>query len=231
MEIDRIRCPRCDEGMQSYIRRGGAEVTADMCHACGGVWLDGKEVAAVYPAFDGLVDRFRAADVAPAPGGIPCCPRCRATPRTFRFFELSLDVCLACHGLWVDGDELTDLARTADRADGLPAPEVSEHGYRESAASAVRRGEVACKRCGSAVPVGDVEPTSIGPMCAGCGRSFREERLDAAMAGYEVPTAPLVDLSFFGDALRALPVVLGGATALLGSCDRCHCARASRCRC
>jgi Zn-finger nucleic acid-binding protein len=231
MDVDTIRCPRCDENLQTYLRRGASQVVADMCDTCGGVWLDGKEVAAVYPAFAGLVDRFRGSGAEPVPGGIACCPRCRETPRTFRFFELTLDVCLACHGLWVDGEELADLARTADRADGLPAPEASEHGYRENAASAVRRGQITCKRCAAAVGLQDAEPTSIGPMCGPCARSFRDQQFDAAMATYELPKNPLVDLSFFAEALRELPTAISHAGSALGSCPHCRCSRASRCHC
>jgi Zn-finger nucleic acid-binding protein len=226
MDDEAIRCPRCDEGMQSYRRRGPqrAAVTADMCDGCGGVWLDGKEVEAIYPGFAGLADRIAAAPVA-------ACPRCAAPPIAFRFFELTLDVCAACHGLWGDGEELADLARTADRAEGLPAPSVGERGYRDHAASAVRTGKVVCKRCQAAVPVATVEPTSAGPMCRACAEAFRDERLDAALADYEPPTEPLVDLSFFADVARGLPLVLGAAIAAQGTCPRCHCASVSRCRC
>jgi Zn-finger nucleic acid-binding protein len=233
MNLDAIRCPRCDEGMESFLRRGPGRsaVTADMCEQCGGVWLDGKEVAEAYPAFAGLADRI--AGAAPGGGdvrGIRACPRCAAVPVTFGFFELALDVCLECHGLWVDGDELADLARTGDRADGLPAPVASERGYRENAASAVRSGRVACKRCRAEVELANVEPTSVGPMCGGCAAAFRDERLDAELADYRPPTNPVVDFSFLGDVAEALPVFLGAALAAHGSCARCGCSSASRCR-
>lgn len=135
MDEEAIRCPRCDEGMQSYLRRGPrrAAVTADMCDGCGGVWLDGKEVEAVYPAFGGLADRIAAAPPAEgAAGPIAVCPR---------------------------------------------------------------------------------------------------ERFDAALADYQPPTEPLVDLSFFADVARGLPVVLGAVITYQGSCSTCRCSRASRCRC
>lgn len=234
-----IRCPRCDEGMGSFVRRarsagsGTADVRAEMCDGCGGVWVDGSGVAKAYPAFEHLVDRVAEA-VLPVTGAaqpIAMCPRCKGVTRPFGFFGLVLDVCLDCQGLWVDADELEDLARTADRADGLPAPAPRHRGYRENAVAVARSGAVLCKRCDMQIDLAAAQMTSEGPMCPTCAETFRNRRLDAALKDYEPPTEPLVDLSFFKDFLFGLPVVLGAAISAGTRCSRCGCHGASRCGC
>ncbi len=241
MDIDEapIRCPRCDEGMGAFIRRphaagsGSADVRAEMCETCGGVWIDGTGVKLAYPAFEGLVDRVASAatPVTHHAQPIAMCPRCKGVPRPFGFFGLVLDVCLECHGLWVDGDELEDLARTADRADGLPAPAPRHQGYRENAVVVVRSGAVACKRCDMQVDLAAAAMTSEGPMCSTCAETFRNKRLDAALKDYAPPMKPLVDLSFFKDFFLGLPVVLGAAISEGSKCRSCGCLGASRCGC
>lgn len=241
MELDDepVRCPRCDEGMGAFIRRahaagsGTADVRAAMCDQCGGVWLDGNAVTKAYPAFHGLVDRVAGAAEPEVEGSPPIamCPRCKGMTQAFGFFDLVLDVCVDCHGLWVDGNELEDLARTADRADGLPAPTPRHRGYRDNAAAAVREGVLSCKRCDARIEVAGAQMTSEGPMCAGCGKAFRDAKFDAALQEYEPPKSPLFDLSIFKELIHGFPVVLGVAMSAGGSCRRCGCRGASRCGC
>ena len=230
MDLDtaRIRCPRCNEAMDIYSREAnGGPVLADMCLTCGGVWLDGAEVAKVYPAFADLGDRLAGAATADPQRHIVCCPRCGHEPVGFAFFDVALDHCPSCQGLWIDGDELSDLARTADRADGLPAP--APAGYRTNAARAVRGQRVPCNRCGEELPLAAAELTSQGPMCDRCAQAFRDEVLDKSREGYEPPKESLVDLPAMGDVLGASGRAVEIALTTPSRCSSCGCHGHTRC--
>ena len=163
---------------------------------------------------------------------ILACPRCNEVPSPIFFFELELDVCTACKGVWVDGDELTDLARSADRIQGLPAPEAGS--YRDNAADALGSGRVTCSGCGDAQDLDAVEPTSRGPLCRACAEKHRETLFASELAHYEVPKSPLVELPSFealGHGLRAAASLLGAAlVAVDRRCAVCGCQRYSHCR-
>jgi Zn-finger nucleic acid-binding protein len=234
MDLDgvTISCPRCREAMDSFTKReAGAEATADMCLRCGGLWLDGAEVRRLHPAIAAAIPGA-ASHQAKAAKPILVCPRCGELPSPIFFFELELDVCTACKGVWIDGDELTDLARSDDRLQGLPAPEAGS--YRDNAADALRWGRVTCTGCGDEQDLDSVEPTSRGPLCRECAAKYREGLFEKELAEYEVPKRPLVELPSFEDVsrgLRAAGALLSAAlVASAPRCPDCGCHRYSRCR-
>ncbi len=235
-----ITCPRCAEPMERFTRpaEGGATLLADMCDRCGGLWLDGGEVAAVYPAFAELPERLAELSIpGRAHSGLPACPRCASKPIEFPFFDLHLDSCPSCHGLWVDGDELIELARSRDRRDGLPAPETRSAGYRSNAAAVLRAGMMICKGCGAELHVRATTMTADGARCAACAEVF--EREQAHRGGDEgKPAIPMRSLFSLGEGdgatgseiMSFLGVFLGGVLDIGGRCSRCGCSRYSRCR-
>ena len=180
-----IDCPRCDLPLEAYGRSSerGEHVIADMCLECGGVWLDGAEVGQVYPALG------RLETMAPEPdpqAGVVNCPRCRNLTTAFRFFDVIIDHCSACRGLWVDGPELANLARHRDREDGLTTAQAVES-YRSNASRALRQALVVCARCKVDVPLHAVVNTHEGPLCEGCGKALELETQDADLKDYKVP--------------------------------------------
>jgi Zn-finger nucleic acid-binding protein len=216
----------------------GSSVMADMCARCGGVWLDGGEVAAVYPALAELPERLAGlgASSARTLSDLPACPRCQRRTVEFSFFDLRLDSCTACHGLWVDGDELIDLARSRDRRDGLRAPPPQRSGYRENAASLTRAGLVTCRGCGAELPVRATMMTAGGPRCAPCAeRDASENGPGEGDAGE--PTIPMRSFFSLGEGdgatgtevLSFLGTFLGGLIDASGRCGTCGCSRRSRC--
>lgn len=216
-----LSCPRCDVLLDRFVRATGPGepgVTADMCERCGGMWLDGAEVEPVYPALARLAERHDDLHAAArSQGGIGACPRCRGVALEFPFFDLWLDHCARCHGLWVDGDELLALAAARDREDGLPAPAPPrEVGYRSNAFSAARRGEVACSRCHARLAIGDTLMTSQGPMCATCAEAFAPRSADEAEEPIRIPMSSIFSGEGFGDSVRDVGSLL---LSLLGSVD------------
>src|SRR5205814_3669920 len=114
-----IRCPRCQCLLDMFTRHGGpdaAPIEADMCLACGGVWLDGGEVALAYPGLAVLEERRGDVLAAGEVGaGIAACPRCNMPAVEVPFFDVRIDMCTECFGVWIDGDEIEALSRTMDR--------------------------------------------------------------------------------------------------------------------
>ncbi len=214
--------------MEQYGRPSDAGVflVADMCLACGGVWLDGAEVGKVYPALDRLTTMDPDPD---QQAGVVGCPRCAERTTAFRFFEVILDHCSACRGLWIDGPELADLARHRDRDDGLGTARGPET-YRDNATRALRQALVVCKRCKKDVALDAVVSTHEGPLCASCAKELELESVDADLATYEVPkvgvaTSVLKGISdVFNDVLNALDTEPRCAQCGSRATSRCSCA-------
>jgi Zn-finger nucleic acid-binding protein len=223
-----LSCPRCAAPLERFLRSaapGESSVIADMCDHCGGMWLDGDEVVVVYPALAHLAERHDDLHAAKrAAGGIGACPRCRGVALEFPFFDLWLDHCARCHGLWIDGDELLALAATRDREDGLPppapAPEESG-GYRTQAVSAALRGEVACSRCQATLALADTVLTRRGPMCATCAEAFAPRSDDVAEEPLEIPMTSMFSTEGLGASLRDVGALLLSLVDNVGGCPRC----------
>lgn len=220
-----LLCPRCDQRLDRFIRAaapGESGVIADMCERCGGMWLDSEEVGLVYPALARLAERLDDLHDASRPmGGIGACPRCRGVAVEFPFFDLWLDHCARCHGLWIDGDELIALAATRDREDGLPAPmPVREaSGYRTQAVSAALRGEVACSRCHTTIELSVTLMTRSGPMCAPCAEAFARASDDAEPL--KIPMSSIFSTDGLGQSLRDVGNLLLRLVDIGGRCPRC----------
>lgn len=109
----RLRCPK-DGTIMERVSIGKA--TLDRCHACGAMWFDATELAAV------LADKSKIArlDVGGdsnaaqgfAPGG-RVCPRDGAAlatvPHTSQT-HIQVDLCRTCRGVLLDAGELKDMS-------------------------------------------------------------------------------------------------------------------------
>lgn len=229
-----IDCPRCHAAMDVFTRHGApgaAPIVADMCLDCGGLWLDGPEVAAAYPSLSVLAERR--ADVLAVGergAGIACCPRCEKPTLEVPFFDLSLDVCAACNGVWIDGDEIEALSRTIDRGDGLPAPDAVVGGYRTAAAGVMTKRVVRCAECGTDAPLRSTVSTPKGPVCQPCAKAIeadfesRPPVADDWEGPYEVPATEGFR-GFVRNLGDALTIVLN----LSPRCSACGCRSTSHC--
>lgn len=165
--------------MDFFTRHGGPEsppIAADMCLACGGLWLDGGEVALAYPALAVLGERR--ADVmavGDASTSIGACPRCAMPSLEVPFFDVSLDVCTTCFGVWIDGDELEALSRTMDRGDGLPVPDEIVGGYRTAAVGVMTKQLAKCALCDKQVPLRSTRSTPRGAVCEACAKVMEDD--------------------------------------------------------
>ena len=174
-----LHCPRCDdtflEAFTRYGAPGALPMEADMCLTCGGLWLDAGEVADAYPGLRVLEDRR--ADVLAIGregAGIQACPRCERTALEIPFFDVKLDLCPDCFGVWIDGDEVGGLSRTMDRGDGLPIVEDVVRGYRTAAATAMTKSFAKCVVCELQVPLRSTRATPRGAVCDACAKQLAE---------------------------------------------------------
>lgn len=128
----------------------------DRCTRCGGLWLDGPEVAAVAPMV-GSLESYRPwllAQRTDPPAGISHCPACQGETVECPCYGVRLDVCLGCLGVWLDGGELDALRRNASPSAGTLQP------------STARTAQ--CVGCGAVLALETTWMTSNGVMCPGC---------------------------------------------------------------
>lgn len=179
-----LRCPRCDTFLDTFTRHGARDappIAADMCLSCGGLWLDGEEVAMAYPSLSVLKDRRGDVLAIGQPGaGITACPRCARTAVEVPFFDVRLDMCPDCFGVWIDGDEMEALSLAMDRGDGLPVAAEVVGGYRTAAAGVMTKHVVTCVACGEQVPLRATQGTRRGAVCEACAKASEAPEMPIA---------------------------------------------------
>jgi Zn-finger nucleic acid-binding protein len=118
-------CPHCRSEMRAVTQDS---VAADVCDACGGIWLDREELLRVMPRLptaeapdDGLFGD-------PELSSTRACPRCDGAPPLYEVglgevADLQLDTCRSCKALFVALEEAEAVGRflkwQADEPEGL----------------------------------------------------------------------------------------------------------------
>ena len=109
MEEDSILdCPTCGSSMlKIMINRPDTTITIDHCRTCEGYWFDGLELEKVVKE-DIVVEEFDlgSSDVHEANFH---CPRCSGVMETKVLFDVRVDRCIDCNGMWLDKGELMDI--------------------------------------------------------------------------------------------------------------------------
>jgi len=110
-----MQCPRCAQG-QTIEAVVYGEIELDRCPQCQGLWLDAGEMTALkewFTAEDAFItdaaahpelERDASAAQSPCPQDQTPLKGC-VLPKTEGFDSPILDICPACHGIWVDGGE------------------------------------------------------------------------------------------------------------------------------
>ncbi len=114
-----MRCPSCE----SVLRPEKVDyVTFDICPACRGIWVSGEQfrALAVKVATEGQVPSsvkltFERRTVLKASPDNPVrdCPTCQKPMREFNYAydsNVFLDRCEQCKGIWLDANEIIDIA-------------------------------------------------------------------------------------------------------------------------
>ncbi|MEA3557872.1 MAG: zf-TFIIB domain-containing protein [Candidatus Thermoplasmatota archaeon] len=102
-----VKCPRCGMMMkQIVVMTSTTAVEVDHCIECEGYWFDKYELDKVIDEkMDGPFP-FENTDANEA--DFPC-PRCRGVTETKSIWDITVELCLDCSGLWLDGGELREV--------------------------------------------------------------------------------------------------------------------------
>lgn len=125
----KIECPRCwVECDRKEIDVFGPNIFIDICPKCKGLWLDKGELGKLLK--DRKITDFLTKHIGTQSKSELICPRCGSLMDFERAEDVEVDVCLRCHGVWLDANELERLR------------EKSEEGYEgDELAKAVERWE------------------------------------------------------------------------------------------
>ncbi len=111
-----IDCPRCRTPMKAeYVQKLGPDVRIDVCETCGGSWFDRGELAQTInsrPIAEKLTEPPIRGTMSPI-----ACPRCGGRMRVRREWDVEVDVCISCEGVWLDHGELEQLEEQAQLDD------------------------------------------------------------------------------------------------------------------
>lgn len=115
-----MRCPGCSGSLR---REKVQYVEFDICPECRGIWVSGEQfhALAVKVAADGQVESSGKLTFQPRkvlrPGEdnpVRICPKCTLAMREFNYAydsNIFLDRCEKCKGIWLDPNEIIDIAK------------------------------------------------------------------------------------------------------------------------
>lgn len=107
----KIDCPKCDIVMQQIIiSEQNYSVTVDRCNICDGYWFDRYELEKVLD--EEMKEGALQYEDCPENEADFRCPRCNGTTETKNLYNIKVDLCLACGGIWLDKGELEDVQKT-----------------------------------------------------------------------------------------------------------------------
>lgn len=105
---DMINCPKCHEKMRIlYISRPDGHIVIDQCERCEGYWFDGLELEKVIT--EEMVTEYFPLDPSNVNEAQFNCPRCQGKMETKLLFDVRVDKCLDCDGIWLDRGELREI--------------------------------------------------------------------------------------------------------------------------
>lgn len=111
-------CPRCRVPLEEQEHEiPGFNVKADHCPKCAGVFLDENELKRLtgHRNVNQLVTEYLGVDA----GSDLLCPSCGGLMDDEHFHgveKVVIDVCLTCHGVWLDAGELEAIAALDDKS-------------------------------------------------------------------------------------------------------------------
>ena len=115
-----MRCPGCDSSLR---RQKHQTIEFDICGECRGIWVSGEQfrALAVNVAAYGQAESSAKLTFQPRkalrPGEDNCvriCPTCTLAMREFNYAydsNVFLDRCEQCKGIWLDPNEIIDIAK------------------------------------------------------------------------------------------------------------------------
>jgi Zn-finger nucleic acid-binding protein len=104
----KIECPRCwVEARREEVEIFGPNIEIDVCPKCNGIWLDPGELAKLLK--DRKLTDYLTKEIGTQSKSELVCPKCGGLMDIESAEDTEIDVCLTCHGVWLDAGELEDL--------------------------------------------------------------------------------------------------------------------------
>ncbi|MGA1821918.1 MAG: zf-TFIIB domain-containing protein [Thermoplasmatota archaeon] len=105
-----LPCPRCGIGMKKiFITQRDFIIAVDHCIECEGYWFDSEELNSVIEDKNNLIDG-RTEELLDE-GEHLRCPRCSVEMETQYMFDVIIDKCHECEGIWLDRGELYQIQK------------------------------------------------------------------------------------------------------------------------
>ena len=183
MDDPPAHCLRCPRDGAALVGGGPPGAGPSRCPECDGLWAASAALGGVSHAL-AQIERARDQVLASARHGlgVGACVGCGAEAVALCYYEVPLDWCPQCGGVWLDGGEVAILR---ERVRGLRGDLGAALAPFRAAPTAVVVGTVTCGACGATVPVNDSYITADGPRCVTCAMES-EGQLPSADTAAEV---------------------------------------------
>ena len=104
----KIECPKCwIEAERESVEILGPNIEIDVCPKCNGIWLDPGELGKLLK--DRKLTDYLTKHIGTQSKSKLVCPRCGGLMDIESADDIDVDVCLTCHGVWLDAGELIQL--------------------------------------------------------------------------------------------------------------------------
>ena len=108
-----LECPRCWVAMKKeVVEVSGPNVVIDVCPQCRGIWLDNNELKKILG--DRKLANYLTKHIGTQSKSKLVCPRCGGLMDLEYAQDVEIDVCLTCHGAWLDQGELERLKEKSE---------------------------------------------------------------------------------------------------------------------
>jgi Zn-finger nucleic acid-binding protein len=95
------------EAKREEVEIFGPNILIDICPKCNGIWLDPGELGKLLK--DRKLTDYLTTYIGTQSKSELVCPRCGGLMDIESADDIDVDVCLTCHGVWLDEGELEDL--------------------------------------------------------------------------------------------------------------------------
>lgn len=117
-----LKCPCCKDARLQHVELHGQEL--DTCPSCNGVWFDDQQLTDAIRNKHEIQDEYciKQGFGEPLSTHAYHCHRCNVPMQQYHLlkdYHLELDSCPACNGIWVDGDEVSQVLAAPRLQDAL----------------------------------------------------------------------------------------------------------------
>jgi Zn-finger nucleic acid-binding protein len=132
-------CPRCwVEMKKEVVEVLGPNVIIDVCPQCQGIWFDDNELKKVLG--DRKLANYLTKHIGTQSKSKLVCPRCGGLMDLEYAQDVEIDVCLDCHGAWLDYGELERLKEKSEAGYTGDKEQKAEDEWEEMMAKRRKRG-------------------------------------------------------------------------------------------